>query len=485
MSLAARARGRGSPVEPLPPAGEPDRRRARRGGRDRAQARERARARLSRASSSRSSSPPTARRDAHRRARARAAARDGRCACSICRGAARSPPRTPRSRSPGGEILAFSDANALWERGRARALVRRFADERVGYVCGAAALPGARTAANQEGAYWRYETAVRALESRLGSVTAGNGAIYAVRRERLPAARPAHQPRPLASVQPRQARLARRLRAARRAQRATAPDGRGRVPPQAPDDEPRLADRRARRDADPRGYGLALRARDLLAPRCFATRRRCCTSSRWERTWPSSADGGGLRLTLAAQLAVLGRRLALSRAHRRPRAPVRALPLLRARDRLARRRPLGLDLRSGTPDDLGARGGRREPEPSGADVPPDPRPRAARAAKRVLDLAARRRCCSLLSAPLLALACVAIRLESRGLADLPAAAGRQGGRAVRPLQAAHDGERRRAAWAPGSPSTRAIRGSRASAPCCGGFSLDELPNLRQRAARAR
>ncbi len=31
--------------------------------------------------------------------------------------------------------------------------------------------------------YWRYELAVRALESRLSSITAGNGAIYATRRD--------------------------------------------------------------------------------------------------------------------------------------------------------------------------------------------------------------------------------------------------------------------------------------------------------------
>jgi hypothetical protein len=36
---------------------------------------------------------------------------------------------------------------------------------------------------NQEGVYWRYELAVRALESRLSSITAGNGAIYATRRD--------------------------------------------------------------------------------------------------------------------------------------------------------------------------------------------------------------------------------------------------------------------------------------------------------------
>jgi hypothetical protein len=36
---------------------------------------------------------------------------------------------------------------------------------------------------NQEGVYWRYEMAVRELESRIGDVTAGNGALYATRRE--------------------------------------------------------------------------------------------------------------------------------------------------------------------------------------------------------------------------------------------------------------------------------------------------------------
>jgi cellulose synthase/poly-beta-1,6-N-acetylglucosamine synthase-like glycosyltransferase len=38
-------------------------------------------------------------------------------------------------------------------------------------------------AGNQEGVYWRYELAVRSYESRLSSVTAGNGAIYATRRD--------------------------------------------------------------------------------------------------------------------------------------------------------------------------------------------------------------------------------------------------------------------------------------------------------------
>jgi cellulose synthase/poly-beta-1,6-N-acetylglucosamine synthase-like glycosyltransferase len=81
-----------------------------------------------------------------------------------------------------GELLAFSDANALWATDAMRHLVASFADPRVGYVCGRLRL-AADGSANEEGAYWRYEMAVRELESDLGGITAGNGAIYATRRD--------------------------------------------------------------------------------------------------------------------------------------------------------------------------------------------------------------------------------------------------------------------------------------------------------------
>jgi len=81
-----------------------------------------------------------------------------------------------------GDLLAFSDANALWEPDALRALAARFADPGVGYVCGQVRFVS-DGGTNQEGLYWRYEMAVRGLESDLASVTAGNGAIYAVRPE--------------------------------------------------------------------------------------------------------------------------------------------------------------------------------------------------------------------------------------------------------------------------------------------------------------
>jgi len=84
-----------------------------------------------------------------------------------------------------GELVAFSDANARWEPDALRTLVGAFADPRVGYACGQVRFvhdPN-QTGTNQEGLYWRYEMALRSLESRLQSITAGNGAIYATRRE--------------------------------------------------------------------------------------------------------------------------------------------------------------------------------------------------------------------------------------------------------------------------------------------------------------
>jgi cellulose synthase/poly-beta-1,6-N-acetylglucosamine synthase-like glycosyltransferase len=81
-----------------------------------------------------------------------------------------------------GEVLAFSDANATWAPDALRKLVRNFADAEVAYVCGRLTLEPA-DGSNREGAYWSYELWLRQSESRLHSVTGGNGSIYAVRRD--------------------------------------------------------------------------------------------------------------------------------------------------------------------------------------------------------------------------------------------------------------------------------------------------------------
>jgi len=79
------------------------------------------------------------------------------------------------------DVVAFSDANASWAPDALRKLVRNFADPAVAYVCGRLRLE-APDGSNKEGLYWRYELVTREGESRLGSVTAGNGAVYALRR---------------------------------------------------------------------------------------------------------------------------------------------------------------------------------------------------------------------------------------------------------------------------------------------------------------
>src|SRR5262245_30755818 len=79
-----------------------------------------------------------------------------------------------------GDVLAFSDANSIWEPDALAHLAGAFADPQVAYACGQVRFVN-EAGTNQEGLYWRYEMWLREHESALASVTAGNGAIYAVR----------------------------------------------------------------------------------------------------------------------------------------------------------------------------------------------------------------------------------------------------------------------------------------------------------------
>jgi glycosyltransferase involved in cell wall biosynthesis len=79
------------------------------------------------------------------------------------------------------DVVAFSDANCTWAPDALRRLVRSFADPGVAYVCGRLVLQEA-DGTNVEGAYWRMETWLREQEAATGSITGGNGSIYAVRR---------------------------------------------------------------------------------------------------------------------------------------------------------------------------------------------------------------------------------------------------------------------------------------------------------------
>ncbi len=80
-----------------------------------------------------------------------------------------------------GDVVAFSDANATWAPDALRHLVANLADPEVAYVCGQLRLQAA-DGGNKEGLYWRYEMKLREAESELGSITGGNGSIYALKR---------------------------------------------------------------------------------------------------------------------------------------------------------------------------------------------------------------------------------------------------------------------------------------------------------------
>ena len=83
-----------------------------------------------------------------------------------------------------GDIVVFSDANAMYEPDAWKKLVRNFADSEVGYVTGEARYlkNGQAPADVGERAYWGYEMQMKRLETQLGSMVGGDGAIYAIRR---------------------------------------------------------------------------------------------------------------------------------------------------------------------------------------------------------------------------------------------------------------------------------------------------------------
>jgi len=91
-----------------------------------------------------------------------------------------------------GEIVVFSDANTLYEPVALGKLINHFADTKTGCVCGRLSYqnPDTVISGRGESAYWRYETALKKMESKLGYVAGANGAIYAIRKnlfEPLPA----------------------------------------------------------------------------------------------------------------------------------------------------------------------------------------------------------------------------------------------------------------------------------------------------------
>lgn len=84
-----------------------------------------------------------------------------------------------------GEILVFTDADFLLDRHTLRTIARQFHDPEVGGVCGARKSGLNRdgdTTGEGEGLYARWDKWQKVRESRIGSVFAADGLLYAIRR---------------------------------------------------------------------------------------------------------------------------------------------------------------------------------------------------------------------------------------------------------------------------------------------------------------
>lgn len=83
-----------------------------------------------------------------------------------------------------GEILVFSDATTMYDRGAVRAMVANYADPRVGSVGGDVRYvrDGEEASAKGRQMYWSYEASIRRWESRIFTVIGATGCIYSMRK---------------------------------------------------------------------------------------------------------------------------------------------------------------------------------------------------------------------------------------------------------------------------------------------------------------
>ncbi len=83
-----------------------------------------------------------------------------------------------------GDIIVFTDANGKFQKDALHKLVEHFADPSVGCVCGELIYLSAadNLVARGYNIYWRYDQALKRLESRLGCLLGANGSIFAIRK---------------------------------------------------------------------------------------------------------------------------------------------------------------------------------------------------------------------------------------------------------------------------------------------------------------
>lgn len=84
-----------------------------------------------------------------------------------------------------GELLVFSDANAMFAPDALQKLARHFTNPQIGGVCGRLVLHGENSETDED-PYWKLETYLKTRESVLDSCLGANGAIYAIRKSCWP-----------------------------------------------------------------------------------------------------------------------------------------------------------------------------------------------------------------------------------------------------------------------------------------------------------
>lgn len=86
-----------------------------------------------------------------------------------------------------GEIIVFTDANSMYEKGALKALLGPFQDRTVGFVTGwtryGSGVGAPAVGSPGIGIYSKLELATKGLESRLASCVGADGAIFAIRKE--------------------------------------------------------------------------------------------------------------------------------------------------------------------------------------------------------------------------------------------------------------------------------------------------------------
>ncbi len=91
-----------------------------------------------------------------------------------------------------GDILVFSDANSMYTPDTIEKLVRNFADPQVGCVAGEKRIRSydGNSVGREAGLYWRYESYLKRMDSRVNSVVGAAGEIFALRRALFQPAEP-------------------------------------------------------------------------------------------------------------------------------------------------------------------------------------------------------------------------------------------------------------------------------------------------------